>query len=125
MTSRRREGTVDRLYFPKFYRGLSLSGEKERRIKSRTIKSRQFIGDESFSWSKVCDSTNIFNRYFKCHQCRLRRLEESEKKRQAMMQAMKDQSKAKGPNFTITKKDLSVGLRFSLCIISLCPGRAI
>lgn len=25
------------------------------------------------------------------------------------MQAMKDQSKAKGPNFTITKKDLAVG----------------
>jgi len=40
-----------------------------------------------------------------------RRLEESEKKRQAMMQAMKDQSKAKGPNFTITKKDLSVSSR--------------
>lgn len=37
-----------------------------------------------------------------------RRLEESEKKRQAMMQAVKEQSK-KGPNFTITKKDLSVG----------------
>lgn len=37
-----------------------------------------------------------------------RRLEESEKKRQAMMQAMKDQSKAKGPNFTIIKKDLAV-----------------
>lgn len=36
-----------------------------------------------------------------------RRLEESEKKRQAMMQAMKDQSK-KGPNFTINKKDLGV-----------------
>lgn len=40
--------------------------------------------------------------------CYLRRLEESEKKRQAMMQAMKDQAnKAKGPNFTITKKDLA------------------
>jgi len=39
-------------------------------------------------------------------------LEESEKKRQAMMQAMKDQSKAKGPNFTITKKDLSVSILF-------------
>lgn len=38
-----------------------------------------------------------------------RRLEESEKKRQAMMQAMKDQSK-KGPNFTITKKDLAGNL---------------
>lgn len=37
-----------------------------------------------------------------------RRLEESEKKRQAMMQAMKDASKVKGPNFTITKKDLTV-----------------
>jgi len=42
--------------------------------------------------------------------CYLRRLEESEKKRQAMMQAMKDQAnKSKGPNFTITKKDLAVG----------------
>ncbi|XP_032681061.1 troponin T-like isoform X3 [Odontomachus brunneus] len=38
-----------------------------------------------------------------------RRLEESEKKRQAMMQAVKEQSK-KGPNFTITKKDLSGNL---------------
>ncbi|XP_046432162.1 troponin T, skeletal muscle isoform X5 [Neodiprion fabricii] len=38
-----------------------------------------------------------------------RRLEESEKKRQAMMQAMKDQTK-KGPNFTITKKDLGGNL---------------
>lgn len=28
------------------------------------------------------------------------------------MQAMKDQSKAKGPNFTITKKDLSVNTLF-------------
>lgn len=37
-----------------------------------------------------------------------RRLEESEKKRQAMMQAMKDQASKKGPNFTITKKDLAV-----------------
>ncbi|KMQ87183.1 troponin t, partial [Lasius niger] len=40
-----------------------------------------------------------------------KRLEESEKKRQAMMQAMKDQAnKAKGPNFTITKKDLAGNL---------------
>lgn len=47
------------------------------------------------------------------HVCYIfRRLEESEKKRQAMMQAMKDQSKAKGPNFTITKKDLSVTTLF-------------
>ncbi|XP_076387674.1 troponin T, skeletal muscle isoform X7 [Megachile rotundata] len=38
-----------------------------------------------------------------------KRLEESEKKRQAMMQAMKDQSK-KGPNFTITRKDLAGNL---------------
>lgn len=38
-----------------------------------------------------------------------RRLEESEKKRQAMMQAMKDQNK-KGPNFTINKKDLAVSI---------------
>lgn len=30
------------------------------------------------------------------------------------MQAMKDQSKAKGPNFTITKKDLSVSTLFLL-----------
>lgn len=42
------------------------------------------------------------------------------------MQAMKDQSKAKGPNFTITKKDLSVsiplllsGITYSLRGISL------
>nr|XP_050868168.1 troponin T isoform X7 [Vespula vulgaris] len=39
-----------------------------------------------------------------------RRLEESEKKRQAMMQAMKDQANKKGPNFTITKKDLGGNL---------------
>ncbi|KAK2580157.1 hypothetical protein KPH14_012429 [Odynerus spinipes] len=39
-----------------------------------------------------------------------RRLEESEKKRQAMMQAMKDQANKKGPNFTITKKDLAGNL---------------
>lgn len=37
-----------------------------------------------------------------------RRLEESEKKRQAMMQAMKEQASKKGPNFTITRKDLAV-----------------
>lgn len=43
-----------------------------------------------------------------------RRLEESEKKRQAMMQAMKDQAnKSKGPNFTISKKELAgVNLQF-------------
>lgn len=39
-----------------------------------------------------------------------RRLEESEKKRQAMMQAMKDQASKKGPNFTITRKDLTVSI---------------
>ncbi|KAJ8971062.1 hypothetical protein NQ317_002754 [Molorchus minor] len=38
------------------------------------------------------------------------RLEEAEKKRQAMMQALKDQNKAKGPNFTITKRDPSSNL---------------
>lgn len=43
------------------------------------------------------------------HLSYFRRLEESEKKRQAMMQAVKEQSK-KGPNFTITKKDLSVSI---------------
>lgn len=41
-----------------------------------------------------------------------RRLEESEKKRQAMMQAMKDQASKKGPNFTITRKDLAVRIFF-------------
>lgn len=35
------------------------------------------------------------------------RLEEAEKKRQAMMQAL-NQSKQKGPNFTITKRDPNV-----------------
>lgn len=44
----------------------------------------------------------------KLYFCHLRRLEESEKKRQAMMQAMKDQASKKGPNFVITKKDLQV-----------------
>ena len=39
-----------------------------------------------------------------------KRLEESEKKRQAMMQAMKDQANKKGPNFTITRKDLAGNL---------------
>lgn len=39
-----------------------------------------------------------------------RRLEESEKKRQAMMQAMKEQASKKGPNFTIQKKDLAGNL---------------
>ena len=42
-----------------------------------------------------------------------RRLEESEKKRQAMMQAMKDQASKKGPNFTITRKDLAVCIFFT------------
>lgn len=46
-----------------------------------------------------------------------RRLEESEKKRQAMMQAMKDQASKKGPNFTITKKDIGVSI-FILFIIN-------
>lgn len=45
--------------------------------------------------------------------CHVRRLEESEKKRQAMMQSLKDQASKKGPNFTITKKDLSVGIEVS------------
>lgn len=36
------------------------------------------------------------------------RLEEAEKKRQSMMQALKDQTKSKGPNFTITKRDPTV-----------------
>ncbi|NEU32834.1 hypothetical protein GN156_19230, partial [bacterium LRH843] len=33
-----------------------------------------------------------------------KRLEEAEKKRQTMMAALKDQSKSKGPNFTVNKK---------------------
>ena len=39
-----------------------------------------------------------------------RRLEEAEKKRQAMVQAQKEKDKAKGPNFTIAKKESSVSL---------------
>lgn len=45
------------------------------------------------------------------------RLEEAEKKRQAMMQALKDQSKTKGPNFTITKRDASVGFYNTIILI--------
>lgn len=39
------------------------------------------------------------------------------------MQAMKDQSKAKGPNFTITKKDLSVGgIEYFFFFLIICDN---
>lgn len=50
------------------------------------------------------------------------RLEDAEKKRQLMMQALKDQSSKKGPNFTIQKREPGVSLTFfntSLSVMSI------
>jgi len=55
------------------------------------------------------------------------RLEEAEKKRQAMMQAMKASQQPKGANFTITKKDQTVSdlnneVSLLLLTVNFCPS---